>query len=31
MDVLRGAEMQLIATNLSADEEAKLRTAFEHE
>lgn len=31
MDALRGTEMELIATNLSAEEEAKLRTAFEHE
>ena len=30
-DALRGVEMELIATNLSRDEEDKLRTAFEHE
>jgi uncharacterized membrane protein len=31
MDALRGTEMELIATNLSAEQEDNLRTAFEHE
>jgi uncharacterized membrane protein len=31
MDALRGTEMELIATNLSAEQEENLRTAFEHE
>jgi uncharacterized membrane protein len=30
-DALRGTEMELIATNLSKEEEDALRTAFEHE
>lgn len=30
-DALRGVDMELIATNLSKEEEHKLRTAFEHE
>ncbi len=30
-DALRGVEMELIATNLSKEEEDRLRTAFEHE
>ena len=30
-EALRGIEMELIATNLSKEEEDKLRTAFEHE
>lgn len=31
MDALRGTEMELIATNLSSEQEEKLRAAFEHE
>lgn len=31
MDALQGMEMELIATNLSVEEEEKLRAAFEHE
>jgi uncharacterized membrane protein len=31
MDALRGTEMELIATNLSSEQEETLRTAFEHE
>ena len=31
MDALRGTEMELISTNLSAEQEQQLRDAFEHE
>lgn len=31
MDALRGTDMELIATNLSAEQEQQLRDAFEHD
>lgn len=30
-DALRGTDMELIATNLSSEQEQQLREAFEHE
>jgi uncharacterized membrane protein len=31
MDALRGTEMELLSTNLSSDEEQRLRDAFQHD